>query len=92
METPAVNGIYNLGSGKARSFAEMAEAVFKAAGRPPLIDYVDMPYSIRDKYQYFTQAKMDRLRQAGYPGQFTPLEDGITEYVTKYLAAGDSYR
>jgi ADP-L-glycero-D-manno-heptose 6-epimerase len=70
----------------------MAEAVFKAAGKAPLIDYVDMPYSIRDKYQYFTQARMDRLREAGYPGQFTPLEDGITEYVTKYLAAPDSYR
>lgn len=92
LETPSVNGIYNLGSGKARSFAEMAQAVFKAAGKPPLIDYVDMPYSIRDKYQYFTQASMDRLREAGYPGQFTPLEDGITEYVTKYLAASDSYR
>ena len=92
LETPSVNGIYNLGSGKARSFAEMAQAVFKAAGKAPLIDYVDMPYSIRDKYQYFTQAKMDRLREAGYPGQFTPLEDGITEYVTRYLAASDSYR
>ncbi len=92
VDTPSVNGIYNLGSGQARSFSEMAEAVFKAAGKAPLIDYVDMPYSIRDKYQYFTQARMDRLREAGYPGQFTPLEDGITEYVTKYLAAPDSYR
>ena len=90
--TPEVNGIYNLGSGKARSFAEMAQAVFKAAGKPPLIDYVDMPYSIRDKYQYFTEARMDRLREAGYPGQFTPLEDGIAEYVTRYLAASDPYR
>jgi len=92
LQTPSVNGIYNLGSGTARSFAEMAQAVFAAAGKPPLIDYVDMPYSIRDKYQYFTQARMDRLREAGYPGQFTPLEDGIAEYVTKYLAASDPYR
>ncbi|NBB15608.1 ADP-glyceromanno-heptose 6-epimerase [Caulobacter sp. SLTY] len=90
--TPTVNGIYNLGSGKARSFAEMAQAVFEAAGKPPLIDYVDMPKGIRDKYQYFTEARMDRLREAGYPGQFTPLEDGIAEYVSRYLAASDPYR
>jgi ADP-L-glycero-D-manno-heptose 6-epimerase len=87
-----VNGIYNLGSGKARSFKDLAETVFKAAGRTPDIDYTPMPPAIRDKYQYFTEATMDRLREAGYPGQMTPLEDGVTEYVQKYLNAADPYR
>ncbi|MES2032846.1 MAG: ADP-glyceromanno-heptose 6-epimerase [Pseudomonadota bacterium] len=87
-----VNGVFNLGSGQARSFKDLAEAVFKAAGKTPDIDYIPMPPSIRDKYQYFTQANMDRLREAGYPGQLTPLEDGVTEYVQKYLSAADHYR
>ncbi len=87
-----VNGIYNLGSGKARSFRDMAENVFKAAGRDPAIEYIAMPTSIRDKYQYFTEANMDRLREAGYPGQMTPLEDGINDYVGGYLNAADPYR
>jgi ADP-L-glycero-D-manno-heptose 6-epimerase len=92
LESPQVNGVYNLGSGAARSFADMAQAVFRAAGKEPRIDYADMPEGIRDKYQYFTQARMDRLRDAGYPGQFTALEDGITDYVTRYLMAADPYR
>ena len=91
-ETETVNGVYNLGSGKARSFKDLAETVFKAAGRTPDIDYTPMPPAIRDKYQYFTEARMDRLREAGYPGQMTPLEDGVTEYVQKYRSAADPYR
>lgn len=91
-QNEGVNGIFNLGSGKARAFREMAEAVFAAAGRAPQIDYMDMPPAIRDKYQYFTEAKMDRLREAGYPGQFTTLEEGIADYVKGYLAAADPYR
>ncbi len=91
-KTESVNGIYNLGSGKARSFKDLAETVFRAAGRTPDIDYTPMPPAIRDKYQYFTEASMDRLRAAGYPGQMTPLEDGVTEYVQKYLNAADPYR
>jgi ADP-L-glycero-D-manno-heptose 6-epimerase len=91
-QTETVNGIFNLGSGKARSFREMAETLFKSAGRAPLIDYMDMPPALREKYQYFTEAKMDRLREAGYPGQFTSLEDGIDDYVKGYLATSDPYR
>ncbi|MDP1631603.1 MAG: ADP-glyceromanno-heptose 6-epimerase [Caulobacter sp.] len=87
-----VNGVFNLGSGKARSFKDMTEAVFKAAGRKPAIEYVAMPAAIRDKYQYFTEAKMDRLRAAGYPGQMTTLEDGIGDYVRGYLSQSDSHR
>ena len=91
-QNEGVNGVYNLGSGKARSFHDMAATVFKAAGLDPKIEYYDMPPSIREKYQYFTEANMDRLRAAGYPGQFTPLEDGITDYVQRYLTQADPYR
>jgi ADP-L-glycero-D-manno-heptose 6-epimerase len=87
-----VNGIYNLGSGKARSFADMAGAVFKAAGRDPAINYVPMPPAIRDKYQYFTEARMDRLMAAGYPKPMTALEEGIEDYVKRYLSQPDPYR
>lgn len=92
MRNPEVNGIYNLGSGQARTFEDMAKAVFKAAGREPAIAYTPMPPAIRDKYQYFTEAKMERLFQAGYPKPMTPLEEGIGDYVTRYLAQPDSYR
>lgn len=92
VRTESVNGIYNLGSGQARSFADMATAVFKAAGREPDIQYFDMPPALREKYQYFTQAEMSRLQAAGYNQPFTPLEDGITNYVQRYLAQPDPYR
>ncbi|RAK52068.1 ADP-glyceromanno-heptose 6-epimerase [Phenylobacterium deserti] len=90
--TPTVNGVFNLGSGKARSFADMAQAVFRAAGREPQIEYTPMPPAIRDKYQYFTEAKMDRLFDAGYPKPMTALEDGIADYVGRYLSQSDPYR
>lgn len=91
-DSPQVNGVFNLGSGKARSFRDMAEAVFKAAGKTPDIEYIPMPPSIRDKYQYFTEADMRRLRDAGYPGQMTSLEAGIEDYVKAYLNTADAYR
>ncbi len=87
-----VNGVYNLGSGTARSFEDMAKAVFAAAGKPAQIEYTAMPPAIRDKYQYFTQAHMERLQAAGYNQPMTSLEDGITDYVTKYLSQSDPYR
>jgi ADP-L-glycero-D-manno-heptose 6-epimerase len=87
-----VSGIFNLGSGEARSFADMAAAVFRAAGREPAVDFVDMPVEIRDKYQYFTEAQMSRLAQAGYPQPMTPLEEGIGDYVAGYLSQPDPYR
>jgi ADP-L-glycero-D-manno-heptose 6-epimerase len=89
---PEVSGIYNLGSGQARSFADMAAAVFAAAGRPPQIEYAPMPPAIREKYQYFTQAEMAGLREAGYDRDFTGLEDGIGDYVGRYLSQPDPYR
>jgi ADP-L-glycero-D-manno-heptose 6-epimerase len=88
---PDINGVFNLGSGRARSFREMAQAVFAAAGAAPQIDYVPMPLALRDRYQYFTEAKLDRLRAAGYEGQFTSLEDGIGDYVRGYLASPDPH-
>ncbi len=91
-QTPQVNGIFNLGSGKARSFADLAQAMFKAVGREPEIEYGPMPPAIRDKYQYFTEAKMGRLRAAGYAAPMTSLEEGIGDYVTRYLSQSDPYR
>jgi ADP-L-glycero-D-manno-heptose 6-epimerase len=75
------SGLYNLGTGQARSFLDLANATFKAMGQAPEITYVDMPEAIRDRYQYFTEAKMDRLRQAGYRAPFHTLEDGVADYV-----------
>ncbi|MFC3070089.1 ADP-glyceromanno-heptose 6-epimerase [Phenylobacterium soli] len=92
VHNPQVNGVYNLGSGTARSFEDMAKAVFKAAGKPAQIEYTPMPPAIRDKYQYFTEAGMDRLFEAGYPKPMTPLEEGIGDYVTHYLSQPDPYR
>ncbi len=91
-ENPKINGVFNLGTGKARSFLEMTNAVFAALGKKPDIRFIDTPEQIREKYQYFTQAKMDRLREAGYTKQFTSLEDGIAEYVQKYLAQPNPYK
>jgi ADP-L-glycero-D-manno-heptose 6-epimerase len=91
-DRPGVSGLFNMGSGKARSFAELAAAVYRAAGREPLIDYVDTPREIRDKYQYFTEAPIDRLRRAGYDKPTRSLEDGVRAYVETYLAAADPYR
>lgn len=79
------SGIYNLGSGKARTFIDLAHCVFEAMGKAPQIDFIDTPADIRDKYQYFTEAQMKKLKKIGFPGTFTSLEDGIKEYVKKYL-------
>ena len=88
---PAVNGLFNCGTGQARSFEDLALAVFAAAGKPSKIVYIDMPLEIRPRYQYFTEAKMERLRAAGYKAPFTPLEDGVGRYVRDFLATNDPY-
>ena len=92
LASPQVSGVYNLGTGEARSFADLASATFSAAGHRPSIAYYDMPESIRDKYQYFTQASMNRLRAAGYERPFTSLEEGVDDYVRAYLSQPDPYR
>ena len=88
---PDVSGVFNLGSGRARSFKHLAEAVFAAAGVQPHIDYIAMPMGLRERYQYFTEARLDRLRAAGYDGQLTSLEDGVADYVRNHLAQPDPY-
>jgi ADP-L-glycero-D-manno-heptose 6-epimerase len=91
LEHPEVSGLFNVGSGDARSFKDLATTVYTALGKTPNIEYIDTPVEIRDKYQYFTQASLDRLRAAGYDRQMTPLEAGVTRYVQEYLAAEDPY-
>jgi len=85
------NGIYNLGTGKARSFRDLMEATGAVCGGPPRIEYVDTPPAIRASYQYTTEARMERLRAAGYNAAFTPLEEAVEDFVTNYLATPDPY-
>ncbi len=90
-DNPAVNGLFNVGTGKARSFADLARAVFAAMDRPENISYVPTPEAIRDKYQYFTEATTARLRAAGYQKPFTELEEGVARYVQDFLVKPDPY-
>lgn len=79
------SGIYNLGSGKARSFNDLVNALFSALHKEPKINYIDTPIDIRDKYQYFTEATMDKLKSIGYIEPFTSVEKGVEDYVVNYL-------
>jgi ADP-L-glycero-D-manno-heptose 6-epimerase len=92
VETPAVSGIFNVGTGLARSFRDLMVATFAALGREPVIEYVDMPGSIRNSYQYFTQAETENLRRAGYNADFMPLETAVQRYVSGFLDRTDRYR
>ena len=92
LATPSVNGLFNVGTGKAQSFREMIEAMFAALGQPPKIEYIDMPAAIRDKYQYFTEASMENLHRAGYNAGFTPLVTAVRRYVADFLDRPDRYR
>jgi ADP-L-glycero-D-manno-heptose 6-epimerase len=85
LENKPANGIYNLGTGKARTFLDLATNTFKALGQEPRIDFIDTPVDIRDTYQYFTEATMSKLRYTGYIEPFHSLEDGIEDYVKRYL-------
>ncbi|MCU0442760.1 MAG: ADP-glyceromanno-heptose 6-epimerase [Bacteroidia bacterium] len=79
------SGLYNLGTGQARTWNDVAHAIFNALGKPASITYIDIPEDIRDTYQYFTEANMQKLREAGYTKPFTSIEDGIQDYVKNYL-------
>jgi ADP-L-glycero-D-manno-heptose 6-epimerase len=92
LETPSVSGIFNVGTGKARSFRDLITAMFTAMGREPMIEYIDMPASIRGSYQYFTQAEMENLRRAGFNAAFGTLEEGVARYVRSYLGRPEQYR
>ena len=79
------SGLYNLGTGQARTFVDLATAAFVAMGKEPTISFIDIPKDIREKYQYFTEANMNKLRSIGYKTEFTSLEEGVKEYVQEYL-------
>jgi len=92
LDNPGVSGLFNVGTGQARSFADLARAIFAGAGLPEQIDYIDMPEVLRARYQYFTEARMQRLRQAGFNAPFLSLEDGVGDYVRNHLSHADPYR
>jgi ADP-L-glycero-D-manno-heptose 6-epimerase len=91
LDKPEVSGLFNLGSGQASSFNAMAKAIFAALGYEARINYIDMPASLVKKYQYFTEAKVDRLRSAGFDEPFTTLQDGVRDFVQNYLLQDDQY-
>lgn len=92
LDNPQVSGLFNVGSGRARSFLDLTRALFAALGREEDIRFVDMPPDLRGRYQYFTEAPLGRLRAAGYSGQMTPLEEGVRRYVQDFLATPDPWR
>jgi ADP-L-glycero-D-manno-heptose 6-epimerase len=83
--TSTATGLFNIGSGEARTWKELAEALFIALGRPPRIEFIEMPPELREKYQYFTQADISRLRATGYSAPITPLRDAVRDYAQNYL-------
>jgi len=92
LDRPKVSGLFNLGTGRARTWLDLAHAMFDAVERRRAIDFIDMPTALVEKYQYFTEARMERLRAAGYQRPFTSLEEGVIKYVKDYLAKDDPYR
>ncbi|HET6468444.1 MAG TPA: ADP-glyceromanno-heptose 6-epimerase [Geminicoccaceae bacterium] len=92
LDHPGTSGLFNVGSGRARSFNDLAAAAFAALGQAPRIEYVEMPVQLQGRYQYFTEATLHRLRAAGCPFQPTPLEEGVRRYVQDHLEADDPYR
>ncbi|HKK38314.1 MAG TPA: ADP-glyceromanno-heptose 6-epimerase, partial [Cryomorphaceae bacterium] len=91
MENRKHSGLYNLGTGKARTFLDLAKATFAALDMEPKISFIDTPADIRDKYQYFTEANMEKLKGIGYEKEFTSLEEGVTDYVQNYLEKESYY-
>jgi ADP-L-glycero-D-manno-heptose 6-epimerase len=92
MATPSVSGLFNVGTGKARSFKDLILSAYAALGTRANIQYIEMPLEIRGSYQYFTQSEVDRLRGAGYNGGFTALEDAVAHYVKNHLDRADRFR
>jgi len=92
LATPHVSGLFNVGTGRARSFRDLMTAAWNALGTTPNIEYIDMPEAIRHSYQYFTESDVARLQRAGYNGGFTPLEDAVAAYVKGFLDRPDRFR
>jgi ADP-L-glycero-D-manno-heptose 6-epimerase len=88
----SISGMFNVGTGEARSWLDLATALFSAAEQPLVVEFIDMPPTLREKYQYFTEARMNRLRAVGYDRPFTSLEQGVADYVRNYLSTDDPYR
>ncbi|MCR4590666.1 MAG: ADP-glyceromanno-heptose 6-epimerase [Lachnospiraceae bacterium] len=88
LDHPEISGLFNVGTGRAQSFRELAESVFSALGKQPEIEYIDMPGELREKYQYYTRAGIEKLRDAGYTGNFSDIEKGVADYVQNYLEKG----
>jgi ADP-L-glycero-D-manno-heptose 6-epimerase len=91
LDSPQVTGLFNVGTGGARTYADLANAVCDAAAVPRKIEFIDMPASLRGQYQSFTEASITRLRTAGFTGQFTPLEEGVRRYVQDFLKQSDPF-
>lgn len=91
LKNPQVNGLFNVGTGQARSFYDLAKATWAAMNKEPKIGFKDMPEELRGKYQYYTQADLTKLRSSGYDKPMTSLEDGIRQYVPNYLNKNDPY-
>jgi len=92
LDMPHVSGIFNVGTGAARSFRDLIGAMFAALGREPAIEYIDTPAAIRDSYQYFTQAEIGNLRRAGFAAEFMTVEAGVKTYINNYLDRADRFR
>ena len=92
LDNPEVSGLFNIGSGRARSFRDLVRAMFAGMGQPERIEFVDMPEDLRGKYQYFTEAPLDRLRDAGFDAPMTSLEEGVARYVRDFLMRPDPHR
>ena len=92
LEHPEISGIFNVGTGQARTYADLLRAVYAAMDEKPEMDFIDLPADIKGKYQYFTQADVQKLRNAGYTKPFTSLEEGVAKYVKDYLNTADIYR
>ena len=88
---PCTNGIYNIGTGQARAFKDLATNVMTSLGKTPHITYINMPEDLQGKYQYFTEANVAKLRATGYQQAFYSLEDGVKDYVQNYLMHEDAY-
>lgn len=92
LDHPAVSGLFNVGTGRARTWDDLIGALFRALDREPRIEYVEMPEHLRGKYQYFTEAKMEKLQEAGWTGEFRSVEEGVDDFVRNYLATEDPHR
>ena len=86
LSKPDINGIFNVGTGKARTFLDLANAIFSALNLKPNIKFIEMPEDLKDRYQYFTEADISNLKSTGFNEEFTELEDAVKDYVLNYLA------